>query len=133
MGRKRDRSEPRERLSPTATLSNMTDDLIRELNIPELPDGIPQRLEEAIQARVNALLYHLRESKKQRYVKALEMRLVRDAFRAVLTAYELGVADAEVLYATFRHLLDELGYQSADIGFVRRPRKDPEGQGTPPL
>jgi hypothetical protein len=121
MTKKHDRSEPRERRSPTATLSNYSDDFIADLDIPKLPDGIPQRLEEALRARVNALLFQLREAKKEQWVKVLEVRLVREAFRAVLTAHELALADSEVLYATFRHLVEDLGYESTDVGFVRRP------------
>jgi hypothetical protein len=120
MTRKHDHTEPRERRSPTATLTN-TDDFIADLDLPALPDGIPQRLEEALRARVNALLFQLREAKKEQWVKVLEVRLVREAFRAVLTAHELRVADSEVYYATFRHLVDELGYDSADVGFTKRP------------
>jgi hypothetical protein len=120
MTKKHDRSEPRERRSPTETLSSYSDDFIADLDIPKLPDGIPQRLEEALHARVNALLFQLREAKKEHWVKVLEVRLVREAFRAVLTAHELGLADSEVLYANFRHLVEELGYESTDVGFVKR-------------
>jgi len=127
MTKKHDRSEPRERLSPTATLSNYSDDFIAELGIPGLPEGIPQRLEEALRARVNALLFQLREAKRERWVKVLEVRLVREAFRAVLTAYELKIADSEVLYASFRHLVEDLGYESTDVGFTKRP--SPTGEG----
>ena len=121
MGKKRDRPEPRERRSPLARVVNVSEDFIRDLDIPALPENIPQRLEEAIRARVNALFFHLREAAKERYVKVLEVRLVREAFRAVLTAHELRLADSEVLYATFRRLVDELGYDSADVGFMKRP------------
>jgi hypothetical protein len=120
MTRKHEHSEPRERRSPTATLTN-TDEFIADLDIPALPEGIPQRLEEGLRARVNALLFQLREAKRERWVKVLEVRLVREAFRAVLAAHELAIADSEVLYATFRHLVEELGYESVDVGFVKRP------------
>ena len=120
MTRKHEHSEPRERRSPNATLTN-TDEFIADLNIPQLPEGIPQRLEEGLRARVNALLFQLREAKREQWVKVLEVRLVREAFRAVLTAHELAIGDADVLYATFRHLVDELGYDATDVGFVKRP------------
>jgi len=121
MGKKRDDTEPRPRLSPTATVEHLTEELVAELAIPPLPEGVPQRLADAIERRVQALLYRLREASTRRYVGALEIRLVRDAFRAVLTAYELKLPDSEVYYATFRHLVDELGYDSADVGFTKRP------------
>jgi len=120
MTRKHEHSEPRERRSPNATLTN-TDEFIADLNLPPLPEGIPQRLEEGLRARVNALLFQLREAKREQWVKVLEVRLVREAFRAVLTAHELAIADCDVLYATFRRLVDELGYEPTDVGFVRRP------------
>jgi hypothetical protein len=47
-------------------------------------------------------------------------RLVRDAYRAVLTAYELGLPDCETHYASFRQLVEELGYERVDVGF-RKP------------
>ena len=123
MTRKHDHSEPRERRSPTATLTN-TDEFIADLNLPQLPEGIPQRLEEALRARVNALLFQLREAKREQWVKILEVRLVREAYRAVLTAHQLAIADSEVLYATFKHLVEDLGYESTDVGFVKRPSPD---------
>ena len=120
MTKHHDHAEPRERRSPDATLTN-TNEFIADLNLPQLPDGIPQRLEEALRARVNALLFQLREAKREQWVKVLEVRLVREAFRAVLTAHELAIADNEVLYATFRRLVDELGYDATDVGFAKRP------------
>ncbi|HEY3355714.1 MAG TPA: hypothetical protein VGQ83_20855 [Polyangia bacterium] len=122
---KRDRPESRERRSPTATLGNYADDFIAGLDLPQLPEAIPQRLDEAVHARVNALLFQLREAKKEQWIKVLEVRLVRDAHRAVLTAYELGLGDAEVLYATFRRLVEDLGYESTDVGFTKRPSPEP--------
>jgi hypothetical protein len=119
MTRKHEHGEPRERRSPDATLTN-TDDFIADLNLPQLPEGIPQRLEEGLHARINALLFQLREAKREQWVKPLEVRLVREAFRAVLTAHELALPDADVLYASFRHLVAELGYERADVGFVKR-------------
>jgi hypothetical protein len=53
-------------------------------------------------------------------VGALELRLVRDAHRAVLTAYELGLADAEALYGDFRKLVEELGYERTEVGYRRK-------------
>ena len=128
MGNKRDRPEPRERRSPNATVANISEDFIKSLAIPELPEGLPTRLEEALRARVNALLYQLHEAKHERYVKVLEIRLAREAHRAVLTAHELHLHDAEVLYARFRRLIEELGYEGTDVGFVRGPAAD-EGDG----
>lgn len=97
----------------------MTDGWIAELNIPELPGHIPERLDEAIRARVEALLFRLREAKSAGYVRALETRLVRDAHRAVLTAVELDVADARVYYSQFRDLVADLGFERCDVGFKR--------------
>ena len=126
MGQKRDRPEPRERRSPSATLSHATDDFIQELGVPALPEGIPQRLEDAIRARVNALLFHLREAKREQYVKVIEVRLIREALGAVLTACELKLPDGQVLYATFRQLVRDLGYDRADVGFLKRSTPDAE-------
>jgi len=103
-------------MSPTQTLSNLTDDYIQQLGIPPLPD-VPQRVAEALDRRVNFLLYHLREAQKRQYIGALEIRLVREAFRAVLTAYELKLPDCEANYATFRRLVEDLGYERVDVGF----------------
>jgi hypothetical protein len=119
MDRKRERSTSRERLSPTATLSNLSDEFMAGLRIPALPEQIPQRLESAVRTRVNALLFRLKEAKNEQYVRVLEARLVRDSLRAVLTAFELGLADREVMYATFRRAVEELGYESADAGFIK--------------
>jgi hypothetical protein len=126
MTRRRDETEPRARLSPTATVEHLTDDLMAAFAIPPLPDSVPQRLADAIQRRVTALLYCLREAKTRRYVGALEIRLVRDAFRAVLTAYELQLPDCAVHYATFRQLVEDLGYEHVEVGFCRRPQADPD-------
>ena len=124
MGNKRDRPEPRDRRSPDATVANFSNDFMEGLGIPALPEGIPQRLEEALRARVNALLYQLREAKRERYVKVLEVRLAREAHRAVLTAHELHLRDADVLYASFRRLLEDLGYKATDVGFARGAAPD---------
>lgn len=121
MSKRRDRGAPKERLSPTHTVAHLTDDLVAQLNVPELPESIPERLQEAIRKRVNAFLFLLKEAQKERYVAALEIRLVRDAYRAVLTAYELGLPEGEVYYASFRRLVEELGYERTDVGFARRP------------
>lgn len=124
MTRRRDRDPSVPRLSPTNTVARLTDDLIEEMNIPELPDSIPTRLADAIRRRVQALLYCLQEAKRRRYVGALEVRLVRDAHRAVLTAYELGLPDGEIFYAKFRDLVQDLGYERTDIGFTRVDREE---------
>jgi hypothetical protein len=92
-------------------------EFIDEMNIPSLPERIPQRMEEAIRRRVMAFLYQLKLAKKQGYVEAVEIHLVRDAHRAVLTAYELGLADSQEYYASFRQLVAELGYERTEIGF----------------
>lgn len=117
MSKKRDRTNPRARLSPTHTLANASDDFIDSLRIPSLPDHIPGRLEEALLKRINAFIYQLREARKDQYVEILEIRLVRDAHRAVLTAFELGLNEAEVFYATFRQLVEDLGYERTDVGY----------------
>lgn len=120
MGRKRNRSLPKERLSPTNTVANLTDDFMDQLNLPQLPDRIPARLEEAMRKRVNGLLYHMRVATKERYVGAMELRLVRDAHRAVLSAYELGIHDSETYYATFRRLVEALGYERCEVGYRKK-------------
>lgn len=97
----------------------MSEQFIQQMNIPGLPSQIPKRLEDAIIARVNSLLFHLKEAKRKKYVKMLEIRLVRDAHRAVLTAYELNLSEAETHYAKFRELVEELGYERADVGFIK--------------
>lgn len=119
---KRDRSDPKVRLSPNATLAHLSDDFVAELNIPPLPESLPQRLADAMDRRVQALLYHLREARRREYVRALEIRLVRDTYRAVLTAYELDLPNCEVYYATFRQLVEDLGYQRVEVGFAKPER-----------
>ena len=99
MSRKKEESHPRARLSPTATVAHLTDQFIDAMNIPALPDNVPTRLADAVRKRV------------------------RDAFRAVLTAYELHLPDGEIFYAKFRELVEALGYERTEIGF-RKP--DPE-------
>ena len=119
MSSKRDRTEPRERRSPTETVGNYTDDFMKDLGLPTLPGKIPQRLEEALRTRIRALLYRLREAKAERYVQTIEIRLVRDALQSVLTAHELGLSDSEALYAEFRRLVEDLGFESTQVGFVK--------------
>jgi len=114
-----DRGDSKPRLSPVATLLHISDDFIAGLSIPPLPEGVPQRLADAVVRRVQALLFHLREAKRQQYARTLEIRLVREAFGAVLTACELHLPDCEVYYATFRQLVDELGYERLEVGFTK--------------
>lgn len=113
-------SEPRDRRSPTETVENYSDDFAAELDIPPLPDSLPNRLEEAIAARVEAFLYQLNQAQQRPYVRALEIRLIRDAHAAVLTAYELGLRDAGVWYAKFRETVEAMGYERTDVGFKKR-------------
>ena len=76
------------------------------------------------------MLFFLREAKHERYVKVFEVRLLREATRAVLTAGELGLADRGVIYAAFRRAVEDLGYESVDAGFIKRA--DSEGdEGEP--
>jgi hypothetical protein len=110
----------KERLSPTQTVSNLTDDLMEQMEIPPLPETVPQRLADAVQRRIAALLYQLREARRRAYVGPLEVRLVRDAYRAVLTAYELQLPESEVHYATFRQLVEDLGYERVEVGFRKK-------------
>jgi hypothetical protein len=119
MSSKRQRNEPRERRSPTATVSNFTDDFVEDLNLPAIPGSPPKRLEEALRTRIKALFFHLRQAKKERYIPAIEIRLVRDTMQSVLTAHELGLSDSEALYAKFRRLVEELGYVSTQVGFAK--------------
>jgi hypothetical protein len=121
MSSKRERHEPRERRSPVETVDNYTDDFVRELGLPALPGSIPQRLEEALRARIKALMYRLREARAERYVKLIEIRLVREAMQAVLAAHELGLSDSEALYAEFRRRVEDLGYEPTDVGFAKQP------------
>jgi hypothetical protein len=107
-------------------VAHLTDKMIEDLDIPRLPGNIPQRLEHAIQARVEAYLFQLREALRTRYVRPLEVRLLRDAHRAVLTACELEIHDAHVYYAKFRRLVESLGYERTEVGF-HKTRKD-EGE-----
>lgn len=119
MGKKRIESPVKQQLSPTATVRDMSEAFMRELGIPDLPRSIPQRLEDAIRARVQALLFQLKEARREGYVKMIEVRLVRDAHRAVLTAYELGMRESKEWYAQFRELVEALGYERVDVGFVK--------------
>jgi hypothetical protein len=119
MSSKRERNEPRERRSPTATVSNYTDDFMEDLGLPTLPGKIPKRLEEALRTRIKALFFRLREARKEKYIQPIEIRLVRDTMQAVLTAHELGLSDSEALYAKFRRLVEALGYVSTQVGFAK--------------
>jgi hypothetical protein len=124
MPKKHHDAPPPPKLSPTRTVRDMSEEFMTELNIPDLPSSLPHRLEQAIHDRVQSLLYHLKEAKRQEYVKPLEVRLVRDAHRAVITAYELGLREAETWYAAFRQLVEELGYERVDVGFSKFGRGD---------
>ena len=117
MGKKKDKPKPR--LYPTDTVSHLTDELVGDLDIPGLPDSIPSRLTDAVGRRAEAYLYALKEATQQRYITALEVRLLRDAHRVVLTAYELGLPDGPVYYARFRALAEQLGYERTEVGFKR--------------
>lgn len=123
MGSKRERTEPRERRSPTETVGNYTDDFMEDLGLPTLPGKIPQRLEDGLRARIKALLFRLREARTERYVMTIEIRLVRETMQAVLTAHELGLSDSEALYAEFRHLVEDLGYESTQVGFAKQSER----------
>jgi len=101
-------------------VEHISEDFIRDLHIPPLPPQVPLRLERALRDRVEALLFRLKEANAKKYVEPLEIRLVRDAHRVVLTAYELGVPEAEVWYASFRGLVEELGYERVDVGFAKK-------------
>ncbi len=121
MGKKRARSPSRERLSPTRTVAHLTDEFIEGLGIPPLPDRLPDRLADAIRARTDALLFHMERARTKSYAYPFEVRLVRDAHRIVLAAWELQLPDAEVYYARFRRLVEDLGYERTAVGF-RKPR-----------
>ncbi len=86
MSRKRNQDEPRPRRSPTRTVADASDVFAEDLDIPDLPAKIPDRLSDAIRRRVEALLYQLDRAAHEQWLKPLEVRLVRDAHRAVLTA-----------------------------------------------
>jgi len=120
MARKDEPSERKPRRSPTQTVAHLTDDFVDGLNIPKLPAQVPQRLRKAIRERTAALLFRLKEAKKAQYHGPFEVRLVRDAQRAVLTSCELGLPEGEVDYARFRELVDELGYRRTEVGFRKK-------------
>ncbi len=120
MGKKHTLSDPHHKRSPLNTVAHLTDEFIRDLDLPALPDGLPDRLTSAVRERVNAHLYRLKEAKQVQWHKPFEVRLVRDAHRIVLAAYELGLPEAEAYYATFRQLVEDLGYERVDVGFRRR-------------
>ena len=105
------------RFNPNETVMHMTDDFARDLQIPALPDRIPDRLTEALKRRVQAYIYHLQQARGGRYAPAMEVRLIRDAQRAVLTAFELNLPDGEVIYAEFRRAVEELGYERCEAGY----------------
>jgi len=115
MGSKSDR--PKVKRSPIQTVAHLTDEFIDEMDIAALPPQIPGRLESAMRQRIEDLLFRVREAKAAQYVKPLEVRLVRDAHRAVLSACELKIRDAEVYYAEFRQIVEDLGYERVDVGF----------------
>ena len=119
MAKKHTLSDPRNKMSPLNTVAHLTDGFIDDLQLPGLPDGIPDRLTQAIRERVNAHLFRLKEAKQVQWHKPFEVRLVRDAHRIVLTAYELGLPEAEAYYATFRELAEDLGYHRVDVGYRR--------------
>ena len=119
MGKKRERNPSRERLSPTRTVAHLTDDFMDDLGIPELPDRVPDRLASALRGRTEALLFHLERARTKSYAYPFEVRLVRDAHRMALTAFELGLPDAEVYDARFRRLVEDLGYQRTAVGFSK--------------
>lgn len=120
MTRKDDVSERRPRRSPTQTVAHLTDDFVDGLHIPELPSQVPQRLRKAIKERSSALLFRLEEARTAKYHGPFEVRLVRDAHRAVLTACELGLPEGEVDYARFRELVAVLGYERTEVGFRKK-------------
>ncbi len=120
MARRDDSTERKPRRSPTQTVAHLTDDFVEGLHIPELPGQVPARLRKAIRERTSALLFRLEEAKKAQYHGPFEVRLVRDAHRAVLTSCELGLSEGEVDYARFRKLAEELGYESCEVGFRKK-------------
>jgi len=118
VSRRRDNNPERPRRSPTETVADASDIHMDDMNLPELPGRIPDRLASALESRVEALFYELQRAKRAGYIPPLEIRLVRDAHRAVLTACELGLPEGEVYYARFRALVEELGYERTDVGFT---------------
>ena len=127
MSRRKDDSSPRPRRSPTQTVSDVSNAHMVELNLPSLPSRIPDRLATALRCRVEALLYELEQAKRARYIAPLEIRLVRDTHRAVLTACELGLSEGEVFYARFRDLVEAMGYERTEVGFSL-PNRWSEGE-----
>ena len=120
MARRDDSTERKPRRSPTQTVAHLTDDFVEGLHIPELPGQVPARLRKALKERTAALLFRLDEAKKAQYHGPFEVRLVRDAHRAVLTSCELGLPEGEVDYARFRELAAELGYERTEVGFRKK-------------
>jgi hypothetical protein len=120
MARNDDSTERKPRRSPTQTVAHLTDDFVEGLHIPELPSQVPKRLRKAIRDRSAALLFRLDEAKRAQYHGPFEVRLVRDAHRAVLTSCELGLSEGEVDYARFRELVSALGYERTEVGFRKK-------------
>ncbi len=120
MSSKHSGSDTKVKASPIKTVAHLTDQFIEDLDLPPLPDS-PQRLADAVRDRINAHLFRLKESRRDRYHTPFEIRLVRDTHRIVLTAYELGLPDAEAHYAQFRELVEEMGYERTDVGYRRKP------------
>ena len=114
---RRTRGESKPRFNPNETVMHLTDDFARGLNVPALPDRIPDRLADALKRRVQAYIFHLQQASGGRYAPAMEIRLIRDAQRAVLTAFELNLPDREVTYAEFRRAVEALGYQRCEAGY----------------
>jgi hypothetical protein len=101
-------------------VADVSDSFMEEFDLPELPRGLPRRLEEALSRRIEALLYRLERGTTRRYLPPLEVRLARDTQRAVLAAIELDLKDADVYYARFRELMMELDYDRCEVGYKRQ-------------
>jgi len=122
MSRWKNENPSRDRRSPTQTVADVSNAAMAELNIPDLPKNLPDRLVAALRARAEAFLYELEQATRNRYIAPLEIRLVRDAHRAVLTTCELGLSEGEVYYARFRKIVKELGYERSAVGFDKPDR-----------
>ncbi|MFC1754455.1 hypothetical protein ACFL96_13855 [Thermoproteota archaeon] len=119
MGRKRDRKEA-ERLSPTETLDNVTDNFLEtELHIPEL-SSVPERLEQSIKSRTEQCLHYLKWMNSQDYATPYEVRLIVETRDMISTAKMLGINDADRYYAQFKNLVEDLGYERIDRGFKKK-------------
>ena len=116
---KRNRSEPRARLAPTQTVAHLTDDFIAELSLPQVgraSKGIQRKLVE----RTFSLLHELEGLAESKYDLLHEVVLIEEAQRCVFAHYELDISESEIKYASFRKIVEGLGYERNAAGFTKK-------------